>query len=40
METVMDPILLGHFIKMGKFDKTLEGIRKDSVSHRKTCADI
>jgi hypothetical protein len=31
---------IGHFIKMGRFDKTLEGFRKDSVSHGKTCADI
>jgi hypothetical protein len=40
METVMDPILLGHFIKVDGFDRTLEGFRKDSVSDGKTCADI
>jgi hypothetical protein len=31
---------LGHFIKMSRFDKTLEGLRKDSVLHGKTCPDI
>jgi hypothetical protein len=40
MERVMDPILLNHFIKMGRFDKTLEGFRRDSMSHGKTCADV
>jgi hypothetical protein len=30
----------GYFIKMDRFDKTLDGFRKDSMSHRKTCADI
>jgi hypothetical protein len=32
-----DPI--GYFIKMGRFDITLEGFRKNSVSHGKTCTD-
>jgi hypothetical protein len=40
VETVIDLILLGQFIKMGRFDKTVEGFRKASVSHGKTCADI
>jgi hypothetical protein len=31
---------IGDFIKMGRFDKTLEGFRKDYVSHEKTCADV
>jgi hypothetical protein len=31
---------IGHFIKMGRFDKTLEGFRKDPMSHGKTYADI
>jgi hypothetical protein len=31
---------LGYFIKMGRFDKTLEGFGQDFVSHGKTCADI
>jgi hypothetical protein len=33
-------IALGYFIKMARFDKTLEEFRKDSVSHGKTWIDI
>jgi hypothetical protein len=29
-----------HFIKMGRFDKTFEGFRKDSVLSGKICTDI
>jgi hypothetical protein len=36
----LDSLRIGYFIKMGRFDKTLEGFRKDSMSHGKTCVDI
>jgi hypothetical protein len=36
----MDPILLGHFIKIGKFNRKRQRFRKDSASHGNTSADI
>jgi hypothetical protein len=40
METVMDPILLGYFIKMGRFDRKRQTFREDSVLHGNTWAVI